>query len=91
MEKVLLTVGCRIPGDFGEYVDFYSKKSLLDADLVLFYPSLPRFWHYDGAQHIDEAIEHWRTQLIECIHAGITVFLMLNTILENTRFKRLAR
>ena len=84
MEKVVLTVGCRIPGDLGEYVDFYSKKSLLDADFVFFYPSLPQyrfdevFIEYTYSDKT-EAVEHWRIQMTECIHAGIPVFLMLNT------------
>ena len=38
MAKRVFTVGCRIPGDFGEYVEVDSKASLLDADFVLFCP-----------------------------------------------------
>ena len=84
MGKVLLTVECRIPGDLGVYVDFHSNKSLLDADFVLFYPSLPRF-RLDGVpieytySEVKDAVQHWRAQMIDCMHAGITVFLMLKT------------
>ena len=38
--KTIFTVACEIPGGFGEYVDFNSKTSLLDADFVLFRPCL---------------------------------------------------
>ena len=38
--KTIFTVACQIPGGFGEYVDFNSKASLLDADFVLFRPCL---------------------------------------------------
>ena len=38
--KTIFTVACQIPGGFGEYVDFNSKTSLLDADFVLFRPCL---------------------------------------------------
>ena len=53
--------------------------------IVLFYPSLPRF-RADGGfiqstySEMKSANQHWRAQIIECMKAGITVFLMLNTI-----------
>ena len=85
MDKMLLTVGCKIPGAFGEYVDFYSNKSLLDADIVLFYPALPHFFinqRLGPSQYsqIEEAIKHWSVQIEEAVEAGITVFFMLNTM-----------
>ena len=85
MDKMLLTVGCKIPGAFGEHVDFYSKKSLLDADIVLFYPALPHFFINKRLgpseySQIEEAIKHWSVHIEEAVGAGITVFFMLNTM-----------
>ena len=38
--KTIFTVACEIPGGYGEYVDFNSKTSLLDAGFVVFRPRL---------------------------------------------------
>jgi len=87
MAKRMLTVGCQIPGNFGEFVNFYSERSLLDADFVLFYPSFHR-WRVvsdtskAAAEKARCAIHHWRLEIKAAIDAGITIFVIL-TDLEN--------
>ena len=74
--KRILTIGCRIPGGYGEQVGFYSKASLLDADLVLVHPMLPydRTGDRDG---VSAAVEHWKSELAAALQADITVIVML--------------
>ena len=39
-KKRIFTVGFELPGDDFEYIPFYSDQTLLDADIVLFEPTL---------------------------------------------------
>ena len=91
MTKRVLTVACRIPGGFGEYVAFNSKTSLLDADFVLFCPDIREFITYDSAKYrgkyaltdassfkLQETLSHWRRELQDLMAAGKTVFLLLS-------------
>lgn len=73
MTKRVLTVGCRIPGGFGEYVSFDSRASLLDADFVLFRPTLGL---YKG--NLQHAVDHWSRELEDVLSAGNTAFVLLS-------------
>ena len=86
--KTILTVGCKIPGGYGEHVEIISKASLLDGDFVLFRPTLPFRWEYESYQgkrlypesssfQIQDAIAHWKKELSDVLMAGKTVFLLL--------------
>ena len=77
MMKRVLTVGCRIPGGFGEYVNFDSKASLLDADFVLF---CPPFWLPN--ENPRQTIDHWRRALEDVLDAGNSVFVLLSDYRE---------
>ena len=90
MAKRVLTVACRIPGDFGEYVDFRSRTSLLDADFVLFRPTLG-FWNHlvdtrntplpgTHSEDFQRTLIHWRTEISAAMNAGNTVFVLLSDI-----------
>lgn len=83
MGKRVLTVGCQIPGNLGEYVSFYSERSLLDADFVIFYPTFFRLTPYSdfsdaAAVKARLAIHHWRREINAAFKAGITIFMMLS-------------
>ena len=93
MAKKILTVGCEIPGGFGEHVSLYSKASLLDADIVLFYPSLVAYSLYvmerymgkprlpDASSFIaQDAVTHWRRELLDALDAGKTVIIILSEL-----------
>ena len=89
--KTILTVGCEIPGGLGEFVEFNSKTSLLDADFVLFRPTLgnsilsyrtlfqgkPSLSDTSSFQ-LQEAITHWRRELSDFLNAGKTVFMIMS-------------
>ena len=90
MPKRILTVGCQIPGGHGRYANINSQDSLLDADIVLFYPTIRGFYRanpdlYQGKPSLSEdssfqlqkAINHWRRELFDYVKAGRTVFLIL--------------
>ena len=85
--KTILTVGCKIPGGYGEHVEIISKASLLDGDFVLFRPTLTFQWaseSYMGKPlfsksssfRIQDAIAHWKKELSDVLKAGKTVFLL---------------
>ena len=93
MPKRIFTFGCQIPGTYGEFVEFDSRASLLDADIVLFYPTFRPYLHawnptkvYRGrprlsakaSMHVEESIGHWKRELTGVLDAGKTVFVMLS-------------
>ena len=92
MTKSVLTVACEIPGGYGEYIDFDSKASLLDADFVLFCPHFAAYsledyrgkplLSDDRSVAIQNAVLHWRRELLDFLKAGKTVFLILSDLQE---------
>ena len=73
--KKVLTVGCEIPGGFGEKLSFCSKDSLLDGEIVLFQPTIsdyPAYGSYQGKPLysesssflLQEAVVHWQKELV---------------------------
>ena len=92
MAKRILTVGCEIPGGYGDFVAFDSRTSLLDADIILLYPKFephPLSWmvskKYRGKPRLDasdaiqarQSIDHWKRELMDALDAGKTVFAIL--------------
>ena len=88
--KTVFTVACEVPGGLGEYVAFTSRASLLDADFVLFEPHIGEsqsFQSYRGKQrlsdaesfHLQETINHWRSELAAVLTAGRTVFMLMKS------------
>ena len=95
MAKRIMTVGCEIPGGFGEHVSINSQASLLDADIVLFHPTMGTFfWDHhstyqgkpslpeDSSFRVQKAVEHWRRELLDFLRAGRTVFVVLTDLRE---------
>ena len=89
--KNILTVACEIPGGLGEYVEFDSRTSLLDADFVLFRPTLgPSGFGYTEffqgkpslsdtlSFQLQESITHWRRELSDFLNASKTVFMIMS-------------
>jgi hypothetical protein len=90
VKKHVMTVGFEIPGDVAEPVSFRSGRSLLDADLVIFAPSLDGYENaypgtYQGKRRIAdddsatliEDTAHWKNELRALLENGMTVFVML--------------
>src|SRR5205807_8414522 len=97
MTKQLLTVGLVIPGGFGEFVPLTAKRSLLDADIVIFRPSVFPFHrleypdsHFQGKPsftddasfQLKEAASHWRQQIQLALNAGKNVIMYLPALTE---------
>ncbi len=90
MTDKILTVGFEIPGDDAEQVWFRSGRSLLDADIVVFAPSLPhtydesthqgkRSLNDDASFQTKDALRHWRQEIIQAVEAGKLVVVMLDS------------
>ena len=88
MTKRVLTVGCEIPGGLGEHISFQSKASLLDADFVLFCPTLPPIISQyrepvlsaSDSETLQLSIRHWERELTDVLNAGNTVFVLLSDL-----------
>ncbi|KQQ53902.1 hypothetical protein ASF84_19060 [Pseudomonas sp. Leaf127] len=94
-KRRILTIGLDLATDDTEYVEFSSKISLLDWDIVLFKPEIDEFVHgharsYQGRPRLDdvksfqlkESCEHWRREIKQAVEAGKTVFVFLPIPLE---------
>ena len=89
MAKKILSVGVEIPGGEVEQVESTSKRSLLDADVVIFAPEIPggtyAISNYRGRPSLDdyasfqarEFISHWRRELKALVEAGRLVIVLL--------------
>lgn len=95
--KKIATIGYQIPGNSNLLLDFRSKKSLMDYDIVLFSPNLPYYqlssaesgyyrglpcYGDSGSFELLEDMEHWKKELINALQAGKTVYFLM-TNLEN--------
>jgi hypothetical protein len=89
-KRRILTIGLDLATDDTEYVEFSSKISLLDWDIVLFKPEIDDFVRgctrsYQGKPRLDEiksfqlkeSCEHWRREIKQAVEAGKTVFVFL--------------
>ncbi|MEK6571525.1 MAG: hypothetical protein AABZ61_09155, partial [Bacteroidota bacterium] len=59
-ESRIFSINCLLPGGKGEFVDLVSDRSLLDADIIIFSPSLPSDLfpdkEYQGKKLLSESI-----------------------------------
>lgn len=88
-KKTIYAIGVELPDQEGFNVyDVKSDLSLLDADIILFRPTLEDFradGHYHGrpllSQHgsfeVAEKISHWAIQLRTAVDSGKTVVILL--------------
>lgn len=94
-KRRILTIGLDLATDDTEYVEFSSKISLLDWDIVLFKPEIDDFVRgfersYQGRPRLDEvksfqlkeSCEHWRREIKQAVEAGKTVFVFLPVPLD---------
>lgn len=94
MAKVVLSVGFMFPGGFTEFVPLDSRRSLLDADVVVFRPSIDPWMqvesHYQGRPslydsasfELKNASSHWRQQIQMAVTAGKNVFVFFSRLCE---------
>lgn len=90
MTKKILAVGVEIPGGEVEQIDHFSRRSLLDADIVVYSPNIPYGYESDtyqgkpclsddGSFRAREALSHWRRELLAAVNAGKLVVVLLNS------------
>ncbi len=86
----IFTVGFKLPGEEFEDIDFSSSQTLLDADIVLFEPTLGD-WNpdehgsYNGRLRFNEyssffkkeQLDHWRSEIVAAVDAGKLVIVYM--------------
>lgn len=92
MAKKIVSIGMLIASDVVDHVEFTSKASLLDWDIILFRPNVSEFTAYDYGMSnhsgklclndqksfaLKEACEHWRREIKEAVEIGKTVIVHL--------------
>lgn len=92
-KRTITTIGYQIPGNSNLLLDFSSKKSLMDFDVILFAPILPYYelssvgdGYYQGKTCYGESssfglkgdLEHWKNELSSALRAGKSVFFLLS-------------
>jgi len=86
----IASVGFQIPGHNESYIEFRSKKSLMDYDVVIFDPTLPYYemgedyqgktcYGHTGSFQLKEDLAHWRSELVKALKAGKSVFFFLSS------------
>jgi hypothetical protein len=93
MAKSIVSIGYIIPGHDELEIDFRVNNSLMDADIILFSPTLPSYQHSQvnsgyfngkvaygdsGSFHLREDMTHWKKELRGALTAGKTVFYLLD-------------
>ncbi|HEY7312638.1 MAG TPA: hypothetical protein VH643_24955 [Gemmataceae bacterium] len=92
-KKKILTVGFKLGGGDAEHVLFESDWSLLDADIVLFEPSLGEAEYekrYNGkplltersSAEVSTRLTHWHSELRSALAAGKLIVIFLTKPLE---------
>ena len=94
MTKRVFSVGFDIPNPDVESVQFKSNGSILDADIVIFSPTLdnyspddeyagqPLLSQWDSNQ-LRQHTQHWRSELTIALEHGKNVFLFLEEISDH--------
>ena len=93
----IFTVGFDLPGDEFESVEFNSSQTLLDADIVLFEPTLGHYItsrSYNGKPLLIEdssfttkkQLDHWRSEIVAAVEAGKLVIVYLAKPIECYRY-----
>lgn len=93
MNKQIFTIGYEIPGHPESYIDFNSKKSLMDADILLILPEELRP-NYEGyvsfssggwgcynvvnSNKYEEQVSHLKKEISDFLQSGKNIFLFLS-------------
>jgi hypothetical protein len=93
----IFTVGFNLPGEEFEQISFDSDKTLLDADIILFKPTLGSFYSdetHNGKTLLNEELSfstnqrliHWRDEINSALKAGKIVVIFLSKPQEYYRY-----
>lgn len=91
---IIFGVGFDLPTENDDFIQIDSKKSLSDADIVIFNPSFEGTSYYtdysnspyqgktlynpDSSFRIKDHFQHWQTEIANLLKAGRTVFVILS-------------
>ena len=95
MSKQLITIGFELPYYSDLYKSYKSKQSLLDADIIIFEPTLWDYGDYDTSTYqgktcysenesfrLQEDTKHWRKELSTSLENGKTIFVFFGEYKE---------
>ena len=93
----IFTVGFELPGDEFEDVEFSSDQTLLDADIVLFKPTLGDYDSYEdyngrpllsenSSFSAEESLGHWQSEIVAAVNGGKLVIVYLAKPVECYRY-----
>ena len=94
MRKKIVSVGMEVPSNDVEYIEFDSDQSLLDADIVLYEPTLGDYPYteskFQGKPSLSEPssfqvrkhVDHWKSELFAAFNAGKFIVIFLATPTE---------
>lgn len=98
-KRRIFTVGFDLPGSEFEYIKFDSDQTLLDADIVLYEPTLGHCSFEHGEGYSGKAIlshsssfsakarlDHWRAEIVAAVNAGKLVLVYLAKPVEYCRY-----
>jgi hypothetical protein len=98
-ERRIFSVGLSLPGEEFEFIEFDSDQTLLDADIILFEPTLGDCGYAYGEQHNGKSIlsehssfatkkqlDHWRSEIVAAVAAGKLVIVYLVKPVEACRY-----
>ncbi len=99
MPSRIFAVGFDLPGDEFECINFDSDQTLLDADIILFEPTLGGYDGYGDEQYNGKSIlnhyasnsvkarlDHWRSEIVGAVNAGKLVVVYLARPIERYRY-----
>jgi hypothetical protein len=99
MRSRIFSVGFDLPGDEFECINFDSDQTLLDADIILFEPTLGGYDGYSDEQYNGKSVlnhyasnsvrarlDHWRTEIAGAVNAGKLVVVYLARRIERYRY-----
>jgi hypothetical protein len=96
----IFTVGFELPGSDLEYIEFESDRTLLDADIIIYQPTLGACDFELGQEYGGKAIlsrrrssfstkehlDHWHAEIVAAVNAGKLVIVYLVRPMEYCRY-----
>ena len=98
MQRKIVSVGMEVPGGDVEYIKFDSDQSLLDADIVLYEPTLGHLSVHDfntgslvqgqpvlselSYFQVRDRCEHWKSELLEAFNTSKLIVVFLAAPIE---------
>lgn len=72
-KKIIFSIGIEIPHNDVEHIKYDSKRTLIDADIIVFLPYLPPL----NVESLNSAVFHWKDELLRAFESGKTIIVYL--------------